>query len=155
MFVRTGAEVYINHGGPVVTTRTGRSGGAIVAAILLWVFVGWPMSWLLLVLFVPLGILFGVGITVGTIVFVATSPRSVVVVAPPPPPALPLLLPAAPTWQDQKRREIESLAFVNTVGGCGWCGWPVAHIDGRGQPIHPRRWHASEIEDRVRSQMPH
>ena len=58
-----------HHIGPVTASR-GRSGPSTGVVVLLWVFAGWPLSWLLLFVSFPLGILFGVAITVGMIVLV-------------------------------------------------------------------------------------
>jgi hypothetical protein len=49
------------------------------------------------------------------------------------------------------RQEVESLAAINAVGGCGWCGSPSAHLNDSGYLVHPRHWHAAEIEERIRS----
>jgi hypothetical protein len=117
--------------------RSGVSPGVVV---LLWIFAGWPLSWILLLVFVPLGLLFGVGITVAMIVLLATSSRPAVVVTVPPPPG-PL---------DEARREVEGLASITAVGGCGWCGSPAAHCNDGGYPVHPRHWHAAEIEEHLR-----
>jgi hypothetical protein len=110
--------------------------------VLLWIFVGWPLSWVLLFLSPPVGILFGVGITVGMIVAVATSGRRTVYPAPPP----------DGPW-DRVRRDVEGLASITAIGGCGWCGSTVAHLNDAGYQVHPRHWHAAEIEERVRSRL--
>lgn len=123
--------------------RTGASPGA---AVLLWIFVGWPLSWILLFAFVPLGILFGIGITIWMIVIVSSGghrgPPVVVNVAAQAP--RPLSPDAA------IRQEVEGLASVNAVGGCGWCGSPSAHVNDLGYLVHPRHWHGAEIEERIR-----
>ena len=135
-------------GAGVPTPRPGLSSGA---AVLLWIFAGWPLSWILLFVFVPLGILFGIGITIWMIVIVSSgghrSPPVVVNVGQA---ALPALSPAAMRYH-AIRQEVESLASVNAVGGCGWCGSPSAHANDLGYLVHPRHWHGAEIEERVRS----
>ncbi|MBW0103553.1 hypothetical protein [Pseudonocardia sp. KRD291] len=135
-------------GAGVPAARPGLSPGA---AVLLWIFVGWPLSWILLFAFVPLGILFGIGITIWMIVIVSSGghrgPPVVVNVgqmatAP---------LSAAASRHHAIRQEVESLASVNAVGGCGWCGSPSAHVNDLGYLVHPRHWHAAEIVERIRS----
>lgn len=127
-----------------------RSGITPGVAVLLWIFVGWPLSWILLFAFVPLGILFGIGITVWMIVIVSTGahrgpPVVVNVAAPGPQPPSP-----AAARQHAIRQEVEGLASVNAVGGCGWCGSPSAHVNDLGYLVHPRHWHGAEIEERIR-----
>lgn len=128
-----------------------RTGISPVAAVLLWIFAGWPLSWILLFAFVPLGIVFGVGITIWMIVVVASgghrAPPVVVTVGQPSPPPL---SPAA-TRIRAIRQEVEGLACVNAVGGCGWCGSPSAHVNDLGYLVEPRHWHNAEIEERIRS----
>jgi len=51
------------------------------------------------------------------------------------------------------RHEVESLAVVTPIGGCGWCGSLVAHVDDAGHPIPPRHWHAAEVEERIRTKL--
>jgi hypothetical protein len=136
----------------VVAGPGGGSGFSAAAIVLLWIFVGWPLSWLLLFLFAPLGIIFGVAITIGMIVALAASSggssRSVVVNVAPPPPG-----PQQAAYAQDIRRQLESLATINAVGGCGWCGSPAAHVNDSGYHVHPRYWHASEIEERVRAKL--
>jgi hypothetical protein len=107
--------------------------------ILLWIFVGWPVSWLLLFASVPVGLLFGIAITVGMIVAVASSSgrRS--------PGTGPVV------QRDPVRDEVEGLASITAIGGCGWCGSLGAHHNDAGYQVHPRHWHAPEIEERIRS----
>jgi hypothetical protein len=141
------------YAGPGYQPPAPRSGITPAVAVLLWIFIGWPMSWILLFAFAPVGILFGIGITVAMIVVVSSggsrSQPVVVNVGTPPPP-----LPAAPTPRHQAiRHEVESLAVVTAVGGCGWCGSLVAHVNDEGHPIMPRYWHAAEVEERIRMKL--
>lgn len=141
--------MHVQHSGAgAPVPRPGLSPGA---AVLLWIFVGWPLSWILLFAFGPLGILFGIGITIWMIVIVSSGahrgPPVVVNVAthapqPPSPAAL---------RHHAIRQEVESLASVDAVGGCGWCGSPSAHLNDQGYPVHPRHWHSAEVEERIRS----
>ncbi|TCK21751.1 hypothetical protein [Pseudonocardia endophytica] len=123
-----------------------RSGITPAVAVLLWVFPGWPISWVLLAAAgVPVGILFGIGITIAMIVYVSragSAPRPVAYV---PPQALPRHLTV--------RREVESLAVVDAAGGCGWCGSRIAHVNDDGHLIPPRYWHTVEIEERIRTKL--
>lgn len=139
-------------GGPVVPSgrRSGLPSGVVV---LLWVFPGWPLSWVLLFAYWPLGLLFGIGITILMIVLLATSsgrsdpapPVVMVVGAPPfPVPPVPVMTPL-----QRVRLEVEALATIDAVGGCAWCGSPWAHVNDGGYPVHPRHWHAAEVEERI------
>lgn len=123
-----------------------RSGITPAVAVLLWVFPGWPISWvLLLAAGWPLGFLFGIAITVAMIVYVSRTgspPRPPVAV---PQQALPHHL--------SVRHEVESLAVVDAAGGCGWCGSRFAHVNDDGHPIPPRYWHTVEIEERIRTKL--
>lgn len=134
------------YAGPDHPTPAPRSGVTPVVAVLLWIFVGWPVSWLLLFAAGPLGILFGVAATVAMIVVVSTGggPRPVPAVAPP--------APMHPRHL-AVRHEVESIAVVTAIGGCGWCGSLVAHVNDDGHPIPPRYWHAAEVEERIRSKL--
>lgn len=138
------------YAGPNHPAPAPRSGITPVVAVLLWIFVGWPVSWILLFAFAPLGLLFGVAITVAMIVVVSTggsrTPPVVVNVGPPP---------SAPQFSRHQaiRHEVESLAVVTAVGGCGWCGSLVAHVNDDGHPIPPRYWHATEVEERIRTKL--
>ena len=125
-----------------------RSGITPAVAVLLWIFIGWPLSWMLLFLFVPLGILFGIAITIAMIVVVSTGgsrPQPAVTAVPPP-------APVNPRYQ-AVRHEVESIAVITPIGGCGWCGSLVAHVNDDGHPIPPRYWHAAEVEERIRSKL--
>lgn len=133
--------------GPNHPAPAPRSGLTPAVAVLLWVFVGWPVSWFLLFTAGPVGILFGVAVTVAMIVVVSTGgsrPRPVVPIGPPAP-------------MDPRhlavRREVESLAVVTAIGGCGWCGSLSAHVNDDGHPIPPRYWHGVEIEERIRTKL--
>ena len=138
--------------GPVMPQppRSGMSSGVIV---LLWVFAGWPLSWLLLFIFAPLGILFGIGITVWMIVALAMSSsggaqQNVVVNVKTMGPVMPRQgPPSAPSIREQ----VEGLASISAIGGCGWCGSTTAHANDHGYLVHPRHWHAAEIEERIRA----
>ncbi|RZT83507.1 hypothetical protein EV383_0312 [Pseudonocardia sediminis] len=136
------------HAGPATTgPRPGVSPGT---AVLLWILVGWPLSWILLLfVFAPLGILFGIGITIWMMVTVSSAGarRGPPVLpgdryGPPPSPA--------ETRYQAIRREVESIATVNAVGGCGWCGSPSAHVNDLGYLVPPHHWHSAEIEERIR-----
>lgn len=134
------------YAGPQHRPPAARSGITPTVAVLLWIFIGWPMSWILLFAFAPVGILFGIAITVAMIVIVSTGgnrPQPVVVNVGPPP------APISPHHQ-AIRHEVESIAVVTPIGGCGWCGSLVAHVNDDGHPIPPRYWHAAEIEERIR-----
>jgi hypothetical protein len=122
-----------------------RSGITPAVAVLLWMFPGWPISWMLLLAGWPVGILFGIGITVAMIVYVSrypSAPRPVVAVPPP-----------MDSRQLSVRHEVESLAVVDAAGGCGWCGSRIAHVNDDGHLIPPRYWHTVEIEERIRSKL--
>jgi hypothetical protein len=109
--------------------------------ILLWIFVGWPVSWLLLFASAPVGLLFGIAITVGMIVAVATSSGR-------------RIAGTGPGGRDAEvRGEVESLASITAIGSCGWCGSLGAHQNDAGYQVHPRHWHAPEIEERIRSRL--
>jgi hypothetical protein len=143
------------YAGPGYQPPAPRSGITPTAAVLLWIFVGWPASWILLFAFAPLGILFGVGITVAMIVVVSqggSRPLPPVVPVAPVVPAPPLPAPVS-TRHQAVRNEVESLAVVTAVGGCGWCGSLVAHVNDEGHPILPRYWHAAEVEERIRAKL--
>jgi hypothetical protein len=49
---------------------------------------------------------------------------------------------ALPTPPDA---EVESRAFIDAAGGCGWCGSRIAHVDTAGRSILPRDWHRNDI----------
>lgn len=134
------------------------SGAPAAVAVLLWIVVGWPLSWLLLLVSFPLAILFGVAITVAMLVVVvrAGRPRVAAPVFPVPMVAVPVFPVATePDPRRSIRREVEGLAHIDAVGGCGWCGSPVAHVNDGGHPVHPRHWHAEEIEERIRERSSH
>ncbi len=135
--------------GPGFPAPVHHSGLTPAAAVLLWIFVGWPMSWILLFVFSPLGLLFGIAITVAMIVIVSSSgsrPRPIVINNVP---AMPFP-PPVPPRHVAIRREVESLAAITPIGGCGWCGSLAAHLDAGGHPVPPRHWHSAEIEERIR-----
>lgn len=135
------------YAGPNHPAPAPRSGVTPAVAVLLWVFVGWPVSWVLLFAAGPLGIVFGVAITIAMIVAVSTGgSRAQPVVHVPPP------VPVDPRHQ-AVRYEVESLAVVDAVGGCGWCGSLTAHVNDDGHPIPPRYWHAAEVEERIRTRL--
>jgi ABC-type nickel/cobalt efflux system permease component RcnA len=46
----------------------------------------------------------------------------------------------------RRRAEVESRAFIDAAGGCGWCGSRIAHVDTAGRSVLPRDWHRDEIE---------
>ncbi|MEQ3553385.1 hypothetical protein WIS52_23185 [Pseudonocardia nematodicida] len=48
------------------------------------------------------------------------------------------------------RADIESRATVDAAGGCMWCGQRAPHRAENGHPVHPRDWHALEVEEAVR-----
>jgi hypothetical protein len=147
--------MYAHHTGAGAPSTGPSSGLSPVAAVLLWVFVGWPLSWILLFLFAPVGLLFGIGITIWMIVVIASgrhAPSVVVNVATAAPLPIPPPVPSpAAMAQHTIRQEVESLAAINVVGGCGWCGSPSAHLNDSGYLVHPRHWHAAEIEERIRA----
>ncbi|MEQ3553386.1 hypothetical protein WIS52_23190 [Pseudonocardia nematodicida] len=49
------------------------------------------------------------------------------------------------------RTDIESRATADAAGGCMWCGLRDAHRAENGHPVHPRDWHALEVEEAVRA----
>ncbi|MFC5064767.1 hypothetical protein [Actinomycetospora atypica] len=58
---------------------------------------------------------------------------------------------AAAAKAAEVRSEIESRASIDAVGGCGWCGYPESHRGATGHPVHPRDWHALDVEEAVRA----
>lgn len=47
------------------------------------------------------------------------------------------------------RADIESRATVDAIGGCMWCGHPGAHRAQNGHAVHPRDWHALDVEEAI------
>jgi hypothetical protein len=126
------------HARPVPRSRSGLSAST---AVLLWIFVGWPVSWLLLFASAPVGILVGIAVTVGMIVAVGTSSGGRIAVG------------DHGGRHDRVRDEVEGLASITPIGSCGWCGSLSAHHNDAGYQVHPRHWHAPEIEERIRSRL--
>ncbi|ALE73537.1 hypothetical protein FRP1_11570 [Pseudonocardia sp. EC080625-04] len=48
------------------------------------------------------------------------------------------------------RADIESRATVDAIGGCMWCGHAGAHRAQNGHAVHPRDWHALDVEEAIR-----
>lgn len=57
---------------------------------------------------------------------------------------------AAQVRAAEVRADIESRATVDAIGGCMWCGHPGSHRAENGHAVHPRDWHAVEVDDAVR-----
>lgn len=134
----------VHHAGPAHAAS--RSTLVPVVTVLTWVFVCWPASWILLVVNPAGALLFGIASTVAMVAICAGVGRS----KPAGPPALPAPVAA---HMHAVRRDVESLAAVTPIGGCGWCGSLIAHTNDEGHPIPPRHWHAVEIEDRIRAKL--
>lgn len=49
------------------------------------------------------------------------------------------------------RADIESRATVDAIGGCMWCGHPESHRAENGHAVHPRDWHALEVDEAIRA----
>lgn len=136
----------VDHAGQGHPAHAPRTGVTPVVAVLMWVFVGWPVSWIVLILNVPLGLLVGIASTIAMIVACARAGQQGA--AAPGPAPLPV-----GTRQQAVRYEVESLAVITPIGGCGWCGSLVAHVNDDGHPIPPRYWHTVEIEERIRTKL--
>lgn len=128
-----------------------RRRGTPALAVGLWV-AGWPITLALMMAGFTAAMVFLVISTIAMIVAVVLADRSgptyAPIPSPYPPPPWPVGHPATGL-----RAELEDLACVSAIGGCGWCGSPTAHLNDAGYPVHPRHWHAAEIEERLRGKL--